>query len=377
MDQLATLITSPTPPVSQISYREALFDVLRQNRLNGSSLCKCWFSSCLYVLLVIASKVLKWRSTNSIHEEEDLKLRSFACDYYVACLGLSILVDNFNGNVAPTSTSTAMHSKDYTDGPGELDMLIGFFLMNIGCIGFFLGFGMCVICSCVRRRPRLFNQKTADSKALLPEKLSKSNSPTSFQSGSVRAPSVKPTFKSIGNRMITDKKYKQLAVDGPGRKPSATIEVHVPSRPGSRRCSAVVSVETDKLLDEPITAVEEPPKPKPIDPRRNGSCRSVQMPQNAKIVGKTFSMPTTPALCHNCHPAESIDANHVCDCDCNKSESNDGTIESNLKGDNENGRKSESSVAIVVDETEDDPEEHSVIRANLLGPLSFDDLYYT
>uniref|UniRef100_A0A1I8ALL3 Uncharacterized protein n=1 Tax=Steinernema glaseri TaxID=37863 RepID=A0A1I8ALL3_9BILA len=57
----------------------------------------------------------------------------------------------------------SMQSREYADGPGEIDMLIGFFLMNGMCIVFFLLFGMCVICSCMRRRPR-FNKPAASPK---------------------------------------------------------------------------------------------------------------------------------------------------------------------------------------------------------------------
>ncbi|WKY09554.1 hypothetical protein Q1695_002147 [Nippostrongylus brasiliensis] len=46
---------------------------------------------------------------------------------------------------------------DYVNRPeGEMDMLIGFFLMNSICVAFFLLFGLCVIFSCLRQRPRIF-----------------------------------------------------------------------------------------------------------------------------------------------------------------------------------------------------------------------------
>ncbi|VDO74684.1 unnamed protein product [Heligmosomoides polygyrus] len=49
---------------------------------------------------------------------------------------------------------------DYVNRPeGEMDMMIGFFLMNGICVAFFLLFGLCVIFSCLRQRPRIFRRE--------------------------------------------------------------------------------------------------------------------------------------------------------------------------------------------------------------------------
>jgi len=92
----------------------------------------------------------------------------------------------------PPSTGVETKSKEFGNGGGEIDMLIGFFLMNGACIGisitditlviqhlllfavFFLLFGFCVICSCMRRRPRGF-QGGADP---VPRKKEESRRPT-------------------------------------------------------------------------------------------------------------------------------------------------------------------------------------------------------
>ncbi|VDK17777.1 unnamed protein product [Anisakis simplex] len=51
---------------------------------------------------------------------------------------------------AAVTAAGGFKSRTFTDGPGEVDMLIGFFVMNGACIAFFLLFGSCVICSCLR-----------------------------------------------------------------------------------------------------------------------------------------------------------------------------------------------------------------------------------
>ncbi|CAD6195372.1 unnamed protein product [Caenorhabditis auriculariae] len=82
----------------------------------------------------------------------------------------------------PASAASEQRIHQYVNRPqGEMDMMVGFFLMNGVCICFFLLFGLCVIFSCLRRRPSFFPQrKPADLEALTPE-----------------VGPVKPTFKSI------------------------------------------------------------------------------------------------------------------------------------------------------------------------------------
>ncbi|KAJ1361222.1 hypothetical protein KIN20_020421 [Parelaphostrongylus tenuis] len=58
----------------------------------------------------------------------------------------------------------------YVNRPeSEMDMMIGFFLMNGICITFFLLFGLCVIFSCLRQRPKIFcKRKSEDRQKSLP-----------------------------------------------------------------------------------------------------------------------------------------------------------------------------------------------------------------
>ncbi|EYC40896.1 hypothetical protein Y032_0591g397 [Ancylostoma ceylanicum] len=58
---------------------------------------------------------------------------------------------------------------DYVNRPeGEMDMMIGFFLMNGICVAFFLLFGLCVIFSCLRQRPKIFRKQKPMRKQAAP-----------------------------------------------------------------------------------------------------------------------------------------------------------------------------------------------------------------
>ncbi|CAI4224806.1 unnamed protein product [Auanema sp. JU1783] len=163
-----------------------------------------------------------------------------------------------------------------TKPEGEMDMLIGFFLMNGVCIVFFLLFGMCVIFSCMRRRPKLFRASPPENAPLAP----------------TVKPKTSPGFKSLVNKAMKSPNLARLR---------AANEV-----PSSKR-ETTVSAEGNQI-EVHVTDDKSPDRS--------------SMGQNAK------RKPVTQA--------------------------------------------------IVVDETHFPREERkSVIRENLLGPLSFDDLYYT
>ncbi|CAJ0589247.1 unnamed protein product [Cylicocyclus nassatus] len=76
-----------------------------------------------------------------------------------------------HGQKAPSeSTMVEKPTMDYVNRPeGEMDMMIGFFLMNGVCVAFFLLFGLCVIFSCLRQRPKIFRkQRTVRKQAAVP-----------------------------------------------------------------------------------------------------------------------------------------------------------------------------------------------------------------
>ncbi|GMS78017.1 hypothetical protein PENTCL1PPCAC_192, partial [Pristionchus entomophagus] len=83
----------------------------------------------------------------------------------------------------------------------ELDMLVGFFLMNGFCVVFFLLFGMCVIFSCMRKRPRFLGpdrkRKTAES--LFP-----------IEEPPPPPPAQKPLFKTLVTKALRSKELQNL-----------------------------------------------------------------------------------------------------------------------------------------------------------------------
>uniref|UniRef100_A0AC35FNS5 ATP synthase F0 subunit 8 n=2 Tax=Panagrolaimus sp. PS1159 TaxID=55785 RepID=A0AC35FNS5_9BILA len=116
-----------------------------------------------------------------------------------------------------------MRSKDYTDAPGELDMLIGFFLMNSVCIVFFLMFGMCVICSCMRRKPNFMKSEKETSappsskrRLLSPKSVSPKPSTNSAPliPLPVTNPTFKPTFKAMITKAMKNEDFQKMAKTG-------------------------------------------------------------------------------------------------------------------------------------------------------------------
>lgn len=87
---------------------------------------------------------------------------------------------------------------DFENRTSEIDMLVGFFIMNGFCIALFFAFGLIVILgydisfhedafSCTRRCPRFFRHQP------LSENITRPLTPTTTKKSSVEAP---PTFKS-------------------------------------------------------------------------------------------------------------------------------------------------------------------------------------
>lgn len=144
-------------------------------------------------------------------------------------------------------------------------MLLGFFVMNLLCIAFFLTFGMCVICSCMRRRPKFIsNDEPSQSEPVKPLPVTVTNSPAannistknkvnkiwskstrkaSSPNGGrkpsfVAAPPItssvlKPTFKAIVTRAMEQQKLVQKQLAASNLNASEKGNLNIDSRRGS------------------------------------------------------------------------------------------------------------------------------------------------
>jgi len=283
-----------------------------------------------------------------------------------------------SGNLDPEHTqiqkedSGMMHPEEYTEGEGELDMLIGYFIMNLICIVFFLMFGMCVICSCMRRRPKLFRAKNEE-----PEPNPRKNRLFSFKRAStpkmnfvapppITTPGLKPTFKAIVSKAIASDDFKKMVEtskkensEGPGtqrRCSGAGLNPNEKARllrrnsechRGKRDVQIEMEGHEDAFRCKSVTN-DVKIQIEPSDPSENNTTLQLPVPNGGLNQGQN-------KICPACHPETRTDPNHVCDCTCKNEEE------------------------IEEESSEDDSSEGqpSVVRQNLLGPLTFDDLYYT
>jgi hypothetical protein len=174
-------------------------------------------------------------------------------------------------------------------------------------------------------------------------------------------PTFKPTFKAMITKAMKNEDFQKMAKT-----------VNSPNVIEQRRCSVTSPIfnETTHLLSR--RASERPVKEETqidIELQNNGlRCHSVtrqvqiqieptDIPSDKEItpIEITPPPPTSPVICPTCHPTSPPEADHVCDCNC----------------------ENEAPAVEIIDETEEEETSASVIRQNLLGPLSFDDLYYT
>ncbi|CAI5451043.1 unnamed protein product [Caenorhabditis angaria] len=107
-------------------------------------------------------------------------------------------------DIVPEKTGglTDHRTHNYVNRPeGEMDMMIGFFLMNGVCIFFFLLFGLCVIFSCLRKRPSFLRPRNFIDIEQVPLNAEDSNA-------------VKPKLRSIVSQVIkTNKVTTTVAAD--------------------------------------------------------------------------------------------------------------------------------------------------------------------
>ncbi|CAJ0939525.1 unnamed protein product, partial [Mesorhabditis belari] len=230
-----------------------------------------------------------------------------------------------------TIVSQKMASLDYNQNDSEIPMLIGFFLMNGVCVVFFLLFGMCVIFSCMRR-PTLFQPKRTP--LLIPPP----------------PPKPEPKFKSMVSKMIRTKDMGQL-------KTEVMEEVQIERQPmnggkiaGFGGANGSLQMTDRPIIRETLVTVENLEEPTvlvhtPVDEitestplQHSQSYREKQNPNIKKAPQVRFA--------------------------------EDADIDAERRA---------SFIPVVEKEMAEhgEPSPSSLIRTNLLGPLSFDDLYYT
>ncbi|XGW04559.1 hypothetical protein V3C99_015609 [Haemonchus contortus] len=152
------------------------------------------------------------------------------------------------------STMPEERALDYVNRPeGEMDMMIGFFLMNGICVAFFLLFGLCVIFSCLRQRPRIFRQlakpqrKQAAAPPAPPTPKFKAMVSKAIRTGALER--VKQASEDV--EAVEQPQKKQLRVDQQGDQ----IQVHVvPSQNGDSQLtmpSSQIEEVTDDICSKP------------------------------------------------------------------------------------------------------------------------------
>ncbi|KAI6186744.1 hypothetical protein M3Y98_00165800 [Aphelenchoides besseyi] len=284
-----------------------------------------------------------------------------------------------------------MRSREFNDGGGELDMLIGFFLMNAICVVFFLSFGLCVICSCLRRRPKFvanddpepappvktatppttttnnFFGKSKMSK-LRPKSMKRTPSPNGNKTNEkssfgpqpitpIVSPMLKPTFKAIVAKAMEQQKLaqRQLKTD------KLSAENRTPSRSNSRRDSFSSTNKTDeqqRLLKD------------------HHAENSIAMTKNSLNIRRPFC----PLLTENSRPQQvSVQID-----DPVASKSLDTLTMNDIKNNPKTPVGAVCQIATMENEEDTtsttnslEEEQPSVVRQNLFGALNWDDLYYT
>ncbi|KAK6752984.1 hypothetical protein RB195_012537 [Necator americanus] len=148
-----------------------------------------------------------------------------------------------HGAKSPLESTMSEQQTGYVNRPeGEMDMMIGFFLMNGICVAFFLLFGLCVIFSCLRQRPKIFRKQQRVSKQTTP-------------------PPPAPKFKRIVSRAIRTGAIETVKTELEGgetsqeKKPAGVqadetqIQVHVIPPQGEsskqRKASSTIEVESE------------------------------------------------------------------------------------------------------------------------------------
>uniref|UniRef100_A0A914DHI5 Uncharacterized protein n=2 Tax=Acrobeloides nanus TaxID=290746 RepID=A0A914DHI5_9BILA len=268
---------------------------------------------------------------------------------------------------------TDMQSRDFNEGPGEVDMLIGFFFMNGACIVFFLMFGMCVICSCMRRRPRLFRQKE-DKKTPPPTSSSNTSQSTKLlpniqrvPSPVITSPAVKSSFKSFVSRSMQNPDFYKINDDEKkGEENDETRKASTNSK--KDRKASVTSVKDSNPAVKLLRRCSNSFKECRIEIEEENLPMAQSASYPVKIHVECTDASIQPLLPHS-HTYTSSNHNykngHQQDISYNRehaSKASPDPVEDVVE-------------TVSLDMVMNEPP--SIVRQNLLGPLTFDDLYYT
>ncbi|KAI6189748.1 hypothetical protein M3Y97_00042200 [Aphelenchoides bicaudatus] len=268
---------------------------------------------------------------------------------------------------------TEMKSRNFNDGPSEMDMLLGFFLMNGLCIVFFLTFGLCVICSCLRKRPKFItNDEPSAAPVTKPPPLTTTITPNSLTANNT-------SMKSKINK-LRPKSTKRAASPNGNGKPAFVAPPPITSPMLKPTFKAIVAkaMEQQKLAQKQITTgnlnVVEKGNSLSVNnsranSRRGSGSSTTKSEKNQRLLDGCVenSKPDQVSVqIEGLENLETLQSNHTSADLRNNPKSPVGSVKQQTQ-------EEENDTASTETSSDDEP---SVVRQNLLGPLTFDDLYY-
>uniref|UniRef100_A0A0K0E3L9 VQ domain-containing protein n=1 Tax=Strongyloides stercoralis TaxID=6248 RepID=A0A0K0E3L9_STRER len=284
--------------------------------------------------------VLKMKNDEKISNSSKQKELSSSNSYP---LKMPEYVENFLAAGTKNSNTMIDQSQsvaidEFQRNSGEIDMLIGFLVMNGACIVFFLLFGLCVIFNCMRQKPKIFSQDKIYKKTLAKtvSKAPVNEKVTVLPEDAVVIDVQSKKFKDLVSKVMKSEEFKKIK--------NTTDDVKI-------------SVEETASLNK-----ETPIKTDIVGKKK-------QYPYGIfKSLGKNFSHSLkSTALITNDGKKASINIEN-----CEKLP---------LR---EKSELQEREKIHFIDSTDTnnhiivaDQNPSSLIRQNIFGPLTFDDLYYT
>uniref|UniRef100_A0A0N4Z5L1 VQ domain-containing protein n=1 Tax=Parastrongyloides trichosuri TaxID=131310 RepID=A0A0N4Z5L1_PARTI len=310
-----TYTNTQSPP----SYKVALLQVLKMNDKN----------------------MLKEKSkTKDFHNSNHDNLISGRLPEY---LEKFILAGTRSDNMIDQSQSVAID--EFKRNSGEIDMLIGFLVMNGACIVFFLLFGLCVIFNCMRRKPKIFSQDKIYKKTLAKTVAKAPSNPkvTLLPKDAVVIDVQSNKFKDLVNKVMKSDEFEKMKSTTDTSKNDTPIE-----------SDAVSLKNSEQIINRNINYI----KNDNVNQRR-GLLRSLS---------KSFkqSIRSNSILTHNSGKRGSL--NIECGDKSSLREINNSPHRQNIHFIDSTDTNNH---VVVADQTSS-----SLIRQNIFGPLSFDDLYY-
>uniref|UniRef100_A0A0K0FYH3 VQ domain-containing protein n=1 Tax=Strongyloides venezuelensis TaxID=75913 RepID=A0A0K0FYH3_STRVS len=227
---------------------------------------------------------------------------------------------------------------EFQRNSGEIDMLIGFLVMNGACIVFFLLFGLCVIFNCMRQKPKIFSQDKIYKKTLAKTvaKAPTNQKVTVLPKDAVVIDVQSKKFKDLVTKVMKTDEFEKMK----NTNNNVKINIEEPS-----------SIKRTNFLKKQLSLKDEDQSPgilNTISKNLKHSLKSTALiTNNDKRVSISVESSENIALreksnfqCQeNIHFIDSTDTNNH----------------------------------IIL--TDQNP--NSLVRQNIFGPLSFDDLYYT